>query len=329
MPGSLKSTLKSLAKKSGFLTRAVLKRKGFREFPGLEALDAYFDETLGGRELDAAAVAAFARTWMRFDAKDAPRDPFSPAYREWQLALYNRVAERAYASENEVIDHGFDAEHPAIHPYNANAPALVEGLLHTQAFLVGKTNLPPGGSILEVGSGWAHLSVTFALMGYKLTLLEINPGFLGLARHRLRGIASDVRYVNEDMVAFTSACEESFDGVVFNASFHHGSDPLALMANLARIVKPGGAVYLSGEPVFRGPHPCLPYPWGLRLDGESLYMGRRHGWLELGFQHDFFEEAWRRHGFRLESHDSGIPGVPELFIARRDAAAPSQPMERP
>jgi hypothetical protein len=46
-------------------------------------------------------------------------------------------------------------------------------------------------------------------------------------------------------------------------------------------------------------------------------MIRRHGWLELGFQYDFLAEAMRRVGFRLETAHSGIPGVPDLFIARR------------
>ena len=49
---------------------------------------------------------------------------------------------------------------------------------------------------------------------------------------------------------------------------------------------------LAGEPVFMD----FPKPWGLRLDGPALYDIRRSGWLELGFQEEFFQTLMARTG---------------------------------
>jgi hypothetical protein len=68
----------------------------------------------------------------------------------------------------------------------------------------------------------------------------------------------------------------------------------------------------------------LPYPWGLRLNGESLRAIGKWGWLELGFSESYFYELLHRNDlcfrrFRcIESHWADIiiakPGAPPLAI---------------
>jgi hypothetical protein len=52
-----------------------------------------------------------------------------------------------------------------------------------------------------------------------------------------------------------------------------------MLERLRRLVRPGGLLVLAGEPVGD-----FEMPWGVRLDGQSLYAMRKHGWLELGFE---------------------------------------------
>ena len=54
---------------------------------------------------------------------------------------------------------------------------------------------------------------------------------------------------------------------------------LALLAALVGRLKPGGKVLFAAEPIDE----TLPMPWGLRLDGGSVWSTRCFGWLELGF----------------------------------------------
>ena len=76
----------------------------------------------------------------------------------------------------------------------------------------------------------------------------------------------------------------TFDAVLFYESFHHCSDHRGLIAKLAGILNSGGKIFFAAEPIFDG----FPVPWGVRVDGESLWAIRQNGWLELGFQESYF-----------------------------------------
>jgi hypothetical protein len=100
---------------------------------------------------------------------------------------------------------------------------------------------------------------------------------------------------------------------VFYECFHHCADPVRMVARLDALVAPGGSVLFAGEPIEDG----FPQPWGLRLDGLSAWSIRKFGWLELGFQSEYFVSLLARHGWavrRLESRDVAWQRV---FVARR------------
>jgi hypothetical protein len=61
-------------------------------------------------------------------------------------------------------------------------------------------------------------------------------------------------------------------------------------------VKPGGHVYFAAEPITAD----FPLPWGLRMDGESLWAIRGNGWMELGFNENYFREVLARTGWTAE-----------------------------
>jgi SAM-dependent methyltransferase len=90
-----------------------------------------------------------------------------------------------------------------------------------------------------------------------------------------------------------------FDVVLFFACFHHCFDHAKLVPMLRTALNPEGRVILCNEPV--GPE-VVPYPWGIRLDGHSLWAIRTHGWMELGFQEDYLIDLFARNGFTVTKH---------------------------
>ena len=69
-----------------------------------------------------------------------------------------------------------------------------------------------------------------------------------------------------------------------------------------KILKPKGEIYFAAEPITN----IFPLPWTLRLDGESLFVIRKHGWMELGFRADFFSELLNKTGWDGECMEEGF-----------------------
>jgi ubiquinone/menaquinone biosynthesis C-methylase UbiE len=88
------------------------------------------------------------------------------------------------------------------------------------------------------------------------------------------------------------SADEPFDAAIFYEAFHHCADHLAMLERLHALVQPGGRVLFAAEPVAP-----MPYPWGPRLDGYSLWSTRTYGWLELGFDEEYFALALARTGW--------------------------------
>ena len=75
----------------------------------------------------------------------------------------------------------------------------------------------------------------------------------------------------------------------------------------------GGRVAFGSEPIG-----ALQYPWGLRLDGLSLWSTRKYGWLELGFTRDYFFEALRKTGWTAQrARSRTISPMADIVIATK------------
>jgi hypothetical protein len=115
--------------------------------------------------------------------------------------------------------------------------------------------------------------------------------------------------------SFMEQVSEPYDAVLFFECFHHASNHLALMAAFERCVKNGGIVCFAAEPITSE----FPIPWGLRMDGQSIWAIRKNGWLELGFNDKYFRSALERFGWRaldIRGKDSHLAHV---VMAKRKA----------
>ena len=94
-----------------------------------------------------------------------------------------------------------------------------------------------------------------------------------------------------------------------------------MLDGLHRVLNPGGKVVLAAEPILESFH----IPWGLRIDGESLWAIRTNGWLELGFQESYFIETCLRTGWSVQKHVTDVTPLGTVFVLTSLRGRPVQP----
>lgn len=102
-----------------------------------------------------------------------------------------------------------------------------------------------GRRVLDVGCGGGLLAECMARRGARVTGIDLAPGALEVARlHALEsGIAVEYRLIAAESLA--KAEPEAFDLVTCLEMLEHVPDPPAILAALARLVRPGGDVVCS------------------------------------------------------------------------------------
>jgi hypothetical protein len=91
-----------------------------------------------------------------------------------------------------------------------------------------------------------------------------------------------------------------------------------MIESLGRLVKDDGVVIFAGEPIAE----TFPVPWGVRLDGISVWSIRRNRWLELGFQESYFVRTMSRFGWIVTKHVTNATSLGTIFLARKSRAVP-------
>ena len=294
--------------------------EGIEVVSTLERLDEKLQEiSVASAISDDAARAVFAS--FRMDIPVSHKDnPWSAEYRDAQFDLYGRISSRAnYSTSNEISGYAVDPKVPF--PYYTQSSSTVGDQLMALGFLIKTMRLPANSSILEFGPGWGNTTIALARMGYDVTALDIDENFVQLIRDRadLLGLKVDARV---GQFNDASSIDRQYDAVLFYECFHHCSDHIQLLASLHRLIKPGGRVFLAAEPILESFHA----PWGLRLDGESLWAIRANGWLELGFTESYFIEACGRQGWEASRSLSDASPLTSIWIltAQDDSIYPGQ-----
>jgi SAM-dependent methyltransferase len=90
----------------------------------------------------------------------------------------------------------------------------------------------PGERVLDVGCGDGALTARLAATGAELVGVDASPDLLGAARGR----GLDVRECDANALPFL----REFDAVFSNAALHWMRDPDAVVAGIARALRPGG-----------------------------------------------------------------------------------------
>jgi SAM-dependent methyltransferase len=121
---------------------------------------------------------------------------------------------------------------------------------------------PDGARVLEVGCGPGHLSIRLARQhGLEVTGLDLDPAMITRARANADRLGDrDQRrpsFLVGDVASLAFA-DGSCDLVVSTLSMHHWADPTAGLAEIGRVLRPGGrALVWDFRPGVR-PHPFGP-----------------------------------------------------------------------
>jgi ubiquinone/menaquinone biosynthesis C-methylase UbiE len=287
-----------------------------RRVTTLEEIDAMLREVDDAEAIsDDTRRLAFASFHMDFPWP-LPEDPDSPAYREVQLKLYEWLHGKPYSVSNEVSAFDVQAAAKSPFPYYTQSAQTIGGQLIGIGHIIRSLDLPPGSSVLEFGPGWGNTTLFLARSGYRVTAVDIEQNFIDLINERARRKQVSVETILGDF-SLLHGFDRRFDAILFFECFHHCADPHALVAGLDRVVAPGGKIVFASEPITD----YFPIPWGLRLDGESLWAIRKNGWLELGFKETYFRELMARNGWVIEKKTCGDSLWNTLFVATRASEA--------
>jgi demethylmenaquinone methyltransferase / 2-methoxy-6-polyprenyl-1,4-benzoquinol methylase len=156
-------------------------------------------------------------------------------------------------------------------------------------FLVSR--LPRGGHVLDVATGTGLVAAELRRQGFEVTGVDRSAEMLAVARRRF---GDSVELVNASAEALPLDAG-SFDHLTFTYLLRYVPDPGATLAELARVVRPGGFVAALEFGVPTGPARPL---WDLYVNAVLPLAGRvlRHGWREVGdFLGDSIRDFWRRH----------------------------------
>jgi SAM-dependent methyltransferase len=153
----------------------------------------------------------------------------------------------------------FDAK-AACWPAKYLAGGRLAGRLFQLSRAVGEL-APPGGELLDLGCGSGELARHLAASGYRVTGCDIAPTMLRQAaladvRHAVRWVRLEPRW---QALPFA---EGSLDAVVSASVLEYVPDPGAVLAECARVLRPGGVLVCTVPDMT---HPVRWMEWPLRL----------------------------------------------------------------
>jgi SAM-dependent methyltransferase len=131
-----------------------------------------------------------------------------------------------------------------------------------------RLGVEPGSSVLDVGCGNGWTTLFLAESGYVPTGIDISPGRLEIAARRASRWGHEVELQAADMEDFSLG--RTFDAALVFDALHHSNRQPAVVANVARHLRPGGWA-LFGEPSLL--HSVSPH---------ARRTNRELGWVERG-----------------------------------------------
>lgn len=132
--------------------------------------------------------------------------------------------------------------------------------------------------VVDVGTGTGFVAAGLSPRVGRVIGVDNSPAMLRTARENLEALGADnVELVAGDLSELPLA-GGSVDAAFANMVLHHAEDPAAMLAEMARVVRPGGPVVITDE-----------------VEHTYEWMRREHADVWLGFSESqvegFFGEA--------------------------------------
>lgn len=102
-----------------------------------------------------------------------------------------------------------------------------------------------GRRVLDVGCGGGLLAEALAALGASVTGIDLAPGMIEVARLHAAESALAIDYRVADAAELATANPGAFDVVTCMEMLEHVPEPAAMLASLAALTRPGGALFVS------------------------------------------------------------------------------------
>lgn len=99
--------------------------------------------------------------------------------------------------------------------------------------------------VVDVGCGGGLLSEALALEGARVTALDLAPELVRVAQLHARESGARIDYRVQPVEALAAELPGRFDAVTCMEMLEHVPDPSAIVDACARLLKPGGLLFLS------------------------------------------------------------------------------------
>lgn len=164
----------------------------------------------------------------------------------------------------------------------------------TRERLVGELERVLGGPIekgtlaLDLGSGTGKLAIILSLLGRhdRVVAVDVSEGMLAQAERSAARLGCPIETCASDMATLPFE-DGSVDLIVGCAFLHHLPDPVRLMEEVRRVLRPGGRFVIIGEPSRSGNWiaEALKFPWVVLLRASRVLRGRP----ARGWEHDHID----------------------------------------
>jgi len=154
---------------------------------------------------------------------------------------------------DEIIDRARAAQYDRIGAaYAKHAATSVTNELYDRPAIIALTGPVEGKSVLDIGCAAGHLSAKLAAAGAEVLGVDASEAMISLARKEFGSVA---RFEVADVAKPLSIPDSSIDVVTASLVLHYLPDWTATLAELRRVLRPGGLL------VFSVHHPGEDWRW--------------------------------------------------------------------
>jgi ubiquinone/menaquinone biosynthesis C-methylase UbiE len=130
--------------------------------------------------------------------------------------------------------------------------------------------------VVDVGTGTGFVAAGLAGHVAVVTGIDNSPAMLAVALDNLAALGVDNVRLAEGELDELPLPDDSVDVAVANMVLHHAPDPARMLAEMARVVRPGGTIAVTDEVEH-------PYEW-MRTEQADIWLGFAPEQVEGYFQ---------------------------------------------
>jgi ubiquinone/menaquinone biosynthesis C-methylase UbiE len=158
--------------------------------------------------------------------------------------------------------------------------------------------IPAGAQVLEVAPGPGFLSIELAKRGLPVRALDISTTFVEIARRNATAEAVEVRFEQGNAAALPLE-DASVDFVVCRAAFKNFTEPVKALAEMRRVLRPGGQALLIDMRRDASTAELKQYVNGLDVSRLNRWM------IMLVFRHMLIKRAYPLEEIRRMAVEAG------------------------